>query len=58
MVTAATMRHSPLTRLRWRMLVLDEGHKIKNEQTDTHEAVLRIACVHKLLLTGTPLQVS
>merc|ERR1712185_727803 len=50
------MRHSPLTRLRWRCLVLDEGHKIKNERTDTHEAVLRVPCVHKLLLTGTPLQ--
>lgn len=37
-------------------MVLDEGHKIKNEETDVSEACRRIRAIHRVLLTGTPMQ--
>eukprot|EP00611_Tribonema_gayanum_P023708 TRINITY_DN5050_c0_g1_i1.p1 TRINITY_DN5050_c0_g1~~TRINITY_DN5050_c0_g1_i1.p1 ORF type:complete len:1003 (+),score=418.58 TRINITY_DN5050_c0_g1_i1:2044-5052(+) len=40
----------------WRYVVLDEGHKIKNEEAMISQVVRRIRCQGKLLLTGTPLQ--
>ena len=55
MAVGSTMRHS-LTRQWWRCVVLDEGHKIKNEETDVSEACRRIRATHRVLLTGTPMQ--
>ena len=55
MVVGSNMKHC-LTRQWWRTMVLDEGHKIKNEATDVSEACRRIRCVHRVLLTGTPMQ--
>lgn len=40
----------------WRYLVLDEGHLVKNEESEISKAVRRIHFGHCLLLTGTPLQ--
>lgn len=37
-------------------VVLDEGHKIKGRSTLIADAVRKIHCENKLLLTGTPLQ--
>ncbi|KAL4421455.1 hypothetical protein ABPG75_010746 [Micractinium tetrahymenae] len=42
--------------LRWRYLVLDEGHRIKNEETLLAHAMRNISRQQTLLLTGTPLQ--
>ena len=50
------MRHSLCVKLRWRLFVLDEGHRIKNENAGVSDAVRHIHCQMKLLLTGTPLQ--
>jgi SWI/SNF-related matrix-associated actin-dependent regulator of chromatin subfamily A member 5 len=40
----------------WRYLVLDEGHKIKNSDTDVSKSLQGIKAEYRLLLTGTPLQ--
>jgi SNF2 family DNA or RNA helicase len=40
----------------WRLLVLDEGHKVKNFDALISQAVHKVRAVCKLLLTGTPLQ--
>ena len=40
----------------WRCLVLDEGHRVKNEETAAHQVLKRIKRQHTLLLTGTPIQ--
>lgn len=40
----------------WRCLVLDEGHRVKNEETAAHQVLKRIKRQHTLLLTGTPVQ--
>ena len=56
MAVGSTMRHS-LTRQWWRTVELDEGHKIKNEETDVSEACRKIRATTRVLLTGTPMQV-
>jgi SWI/SNF-related matrix-associated actin-dependent regulator of chromatin subfamily A member 5 len=42
----------------FRYLVLDEGHKIKSGETLLAQAVRKLHCENRLLLTGTPLQVN
>lgn len=40
----------------WRYVVLDEGHKIKNEKTNIASALQGLSAEYRLILTGTPLQ--
>lgn len=45
-------------RIRWSYVALDEGHKIKNEKALVSKAMRSIKTKHRLMLTGTPLNVS
>ncbi|KAF4666965.1 putative global transcription activator SNF2L2 [Perkinsus chesapeaki] len=45
-----------LSKVDWRYVIIDEGHKIKNHMSRFHIAVSSIRTQHRLLLTGTPLQ--
>ncbi|KAF8241258.1 hypothetical protein K440DRAFT_573971 [Wilcoxina mikolae CBS 423.85] len=40
----------------WRYVVLDEGHKIKNEKTNIATSLQGLAAEYRLILSGTPLQ--
>lgn len=43
----------------WDYIIADEGHSLKNPNTDQHKSIARIARsphTHRLLLTGTPIQ--
>ncbi|KAG8863277.1 hypothetical protein FRB96_008768 [Tulasnella sp. 330] len=40
----------------WEVCVFDEGHMLKNFQSQRYEALMRIRANWRLLLTGTPLQ--
>ncbi|CAE7475525.1 SNF2 [Symbiodinium natans] len=40
----------------WHCVVVDEGHRIKNFHARSSQAVRRLPCQHRLLLTGTPIQ--
>ena len=40
----------------WGYVVLDEGHKIRNPNTGMTLAVKRVRTVHRLLLSGAPMQ--
>ncbi|KAL1303613.1 hypothetical protein AAFC00_006976 [Neodothiora populina] len=40
----------------WRYIILDEGHKIKNEKSNVSQALQTLRAEHRLLLTGTPMQ--
>ena len=45
-----------LAPINWNYCVLDEGHLIKNPKAKTSMAVKRLASVHRLILSGTPIQ--
>lgn len=45
-----------LRRFTFKYIVVDEAHKIKNEEAMVSQNMRRIKCNNKLLLTGTPLQ--
>ncbi|KAL8831090.1 MAG: hypothetical protein Q9170_005440 [Blastenia crenularia] len=39
----------------WKYVILDEGHKIKNNQTQISRALQALSAEYRLILTGTPL---
>ena len=45
-----------LKRFHWQYIVIDEAHKIKNEDSQTSKRIKEIKSNFRLLLTGTPLQ--
>jgi SWI/SNF-related matrix-associated actin-dependent regulator of chromatin subfamily A member 5 len=40
----------------WRYCVLDEGHKVKNSESDVSHTLHGLGAEYRLLLTGTPVQ--
>eukprot|EP01061_Rhynchopus_euleeides_P007138 TRINITY_DN16112_c0_g1_i1.p1 TRINITY_DN16112_c0_g1~~TRINITY_DN16112_c0_g1_i1.p1 ORF type:complete len:1211 (+),score=546.16 TRINITY_DN16112_c0_g1_i1:46-3678(+) len=51
-----TLELAAFKKIQFRYLILDEGHKIKNEQSIVAQNVRSVKCTNRLLLTGTPLQ--
>jgi SWI/SNF-related matrix-associated actin-dependent regulator of chromatin subfamily A member 5 len=47
------MRHALYSRVTWRCVVLDEGHKVKNENSLVSQAVRKLKTECVVLLTGT-----
>jgi chromodomain-helicase-DNA-binding protein 1 len=45
-----------LALLPWRLLMIDEGHRLKNEGSQLHEALDALSPAARILITGTPLQ--
>ncbi|XP_026192669.1 DNA repair and recombination protein RAD26 [Cyclospora cayetanensis] len=58
LTTYETLRrhHSLLQSFTWKMLVLDEGQKIKNPHAEITLAVKRFQTPHRYLLSATPVQ--
>jgi SWI/SNF-related matrix-associated actin-dependent regulator of chromatin subfamily A member 5 len=52
----STQLMNPLHRVVWRSVILDEGHRIKNLETDMSKACGRLRSRFKVILTGTPVQ--
>lgn len=50
------MAKSVLQSINWQYVVIDEAHRIKNEETMLSKVVRVFSCDNRLLLTGTPLQ--
>ncbi|KAI5184557.1 hypothetical protein NEHOM01_0232 [Nematocida homosporus] len=50
------MGKSTFQTINWQYIVIDEAHRIKNEETMLSKVVRLIPCTNRLLLTGTPLQ--
>jgi SWI/SNF-related matrix-associated actin-dependent regulator of chromatin subfamily A member 5 len=46
-----------LSKIDWRYLIIDEAHRIKNENSSLSQVVRKMNTEHRLLITGTPLQV-
>ncbi|OXA48149.1 putative global transcription activator SNF2L1 [Folsomia candida] len=50
------MEKAVLKKIHWGYLIIDEAHRIKNEQSLLAKVVRTLRSRHRLLLTGTPLQ--
>jgi TATA-binding protein-associated factor len=46
-----------LAKMAWNYCILDEGHIIKNGKTKITKAIKSIRADHRLILSGTPIQV-
>ncbi|KAJ3186102.1 Chromodomain-helicase-DNA-binding protein 1-like [Irineochytrium annulatum] len=42
--------------LRWKYLIVDEAHRLKNSKSALHTSLFALKVPHTLLLTGTPIQ--
>jgi len=49
-------RNDWLQEFDWQCIVIDEGHKMKNQKSVLHETMTKMRCRTRMLLTGTPLQ--
>ena len=47
-----------LSKIHWHYIIIDEGHRIKNASCKLNAELKHYQSSHRLLLTGTPLQVS
>ena len=47
---------SALQKFEWQYIIIDEAHKIKNEESQTSKRIRQLKSKNRLLLTGTPLQ--
>ena len=56
MLKGKEMRSTLTSAIVWQCVVLDEGHRVKNEDAQISTVVAKIKRVSMLLLTGTPLQ--
>ncbi|CAM9282239.1 unnamed protein product [Chrysoparadoxa australica] len=52
----SNMESSALKKIPWRYLIIDEAHRLKNEESTFSQMVRMLNTQHRLLLTGTPLQ--
>ena len=48
--------NTALRKFNWRFIIIDEAHKIKNEDAQISKSLRTLPSEHRLLLTGTPLQ--
>ena len=49
-------KDSPLHKIKWLRVILDEGHTIRNPQTRLTKAMLDLEASRRWVLTGTPIQ--
>ncbi|KAJ1766082.1 hypothetical protein LPJ54_005272, partial [Coemansia sp. RSA 1824] len=47
---------SAMRSITWQSIVVDEGHRLKNDQTKTFQTLQQFSSRMRLVLTGTPLQ--
>jgi len=52
----ANLERNSFMKVAWRYLIIDEAHRIKNEDSQFSRNVRMLNTEHRLLLTGTPLQ--
>lgn len=43
--------------LRWACVMVDEAHRLKNSESRCHQILSKFTHYHRVLITGTPLQV-
>lgn len=45
-----------LIRAKWKVVILDEGHGIRNPSTEVSQVCRRFRCTRRFILSGTPIQ--
>jgi SNF2 family DNA or RNA helicase len=45
---------SPLTKITWKRIILDEAHRIKNHNTKANKSVCALKAKYRIAITGTP----
>lgn len=53
----AIKERNALKKLSWRYIIIDEAHRIKNENSILSKTMRLFSTNYRLLITGTPLQV-
>lgn len=51
------LERNALCKFAWQYLIIDEAHRLKNEASQFSRTVRTLETAHRLLITGTPLQV-
>jgi SWI/SNF-related matrix-associated actin-dependent regulator of chromatin subfamily A member 5 len=46
----------PLKKINWKYIIIDEAHRIKNDESKLSQVVRSFSSKNRLLITGTPLQ--
>ncbi|TMW59997.1 hypothetical protein Poli38472_000039 [Pythium oligandrum] len=52
----AIIERAILQKIKWKYLLIDEAHRVKNENSKLSRVVREFKVEHRLLITGTPLQ--
>lgn len=52
----AIIEKAVLQKIKWKYLLIDEAHRVKNEHSKLSKVVREFNVEHRLLITGTPLQ--
>ena len=50
--------NSPLGKIKWKRIVLDEAHRIKNHTTKANKIICSLNSKYRIAMTGTPVQYS
>jgi transcription termination factor 2 len=53
-VRSESNKNGAVTGVKWRRIILDEAHQIRNDESLTAEAVCRLSAQSRWALTGTP----
>jgi transcription termination factor 2 len=46
---------SPLARIKWKRIILDEAHRIKNHSTKANKSICLLRAKYRIAITGTPI---
>ncbi len=49
------LKDSPLVKIKWKRIILDEAHRIKNHTTKVNKAICSLKAKYRIAITGTPI---